>query len=221
MNKLCRVPLLLALIAGLTLVRPSPSAGAPPPVPPAPRQALGPGTTGEPGFVGYVTAGGAALGIARLPDGRYGICLDTGHRVWPRRRGHDVHRHDPRAGYLLSRYLPAARHDPVTAAALWWAVGLDLRLNSGRARMRRHLSVVQDEDRGLFARIQRRHRLLLIDLRAHASLSGHYDADRPALGATRITGLAARTDAGAAVPGVEASLRLTGGTFDDGSHAWH
>lgn len=221
MNKLCRVPLLLALIACLALVPTGPAGAAPPPTPPVARHVLGPGRTAEPGFVGYVTAGGAALGIARLPDGRYGICLDTGRRVWPRHRGHDAHRHDPRAGYLLSRYLRVARRDPVTAAALWWAVGLDLRLNSGRVRMRRHLSVVRREDPGLFRRMQHRHRALLTDLRAHASLSGRYLAERPNLGATRVTGVVVRTDSGVAVPGVEATIRLTGATFDDGSHTWH
>ncbi|GAB4003521.1 sortase domain-containing protein [Nocardioides ultimimeridianus] len=221
MNKLCRLPLLLALLVCLALVPTGRADAAPPPLPPpVARQVLGPGMTTEPGFVGYVTAGGAALGIARLPDGRYGICLDTGHRVWPRHAGHDARRHDPRAGYLLSRYLPAARRDPVTAAALWWAVGLDLRLNSGRVRMRRHLSVVRHEDGGLFRRIQHRHRALLADLRAHASASGRYLAQRPVLGATRVIGVAVRTDSGVAVPGVEATIRLTGGTFDDGRRTW-
>src|SRR5690349_22697553 len=56
---------------------------------------LGPGSTREPGFSGYVTAGGGALGVARLPDGRFGICLDTGPRSWPAHGGTSVHRDGP------------------------------------------------------------------------------------------------------------------------------
>ncbi|HJQ07763.1 MAG TPA: class F sortase [Nocardioides sp.] len=220
MNKLCRIPVVvaLALLACLTVALPSSAAPAPPRA--APRLVIGPGTTAEPGFVGYVTSGGAALGVARLRDGRYGICLDTGRRVWPDRRGSGVWRRDPRVGYLTSRYLPVARREPVTAAALWWAVGLDLGLNSGRARMRRHLAVVRTESPALFGRIRLRHRALLTDLRSHGSASGRYLAARPVLSRDHVSGLALRSDTGAAVPGVRVALRLSGGTFADGGQTW-
>ncbi|GAB3867907.1 hypothetical protein GCM10028801_42890 [Nocardioides maradonensis] len=220
MDKICRIILVtaLALLAGLTVVRPGSAAPAPPGAPG--RQVIGPGTTAEPGFVGYVTSGGAALGVARLPDGRYGICLDTGRRSWPHRRGDTILRRDPRVGYLTSRYLTAARHDAVTAAALWWAVGLDLGLNSGRARMRQHLGVVRIETPALFGRIRLRHRALLADLQTHASISGRYSAGRPVLAGGHVSALAVLSDQGVAVPGVQVSLRLRGGTFAGGAHTW-
>lgn len=210
----------LAVLVVLSLLTPPATASGPGIARPVAARVLGPGRATEPGFSGYVTAGGGALGVARLPDGRFGICLDTGGRAWPVRHGQDTYRRDPLVGYLTSRYLPIARRDAVTAAALWWAVGLDLHVNSAPARMRGHVATLRRESPAVYRRVARRHQQLLDDARRHATATGGYVVDRPVLGTHTVDHLGVHGASGRLVPGIQVSLRLRGGRFGSGRHSW-
>ncbi|MCL2543311.1 MAG: class F sortase [Nocardioidaceae bacterium] len=219
--RLSLLALLGALVGFLLPTAPASSADAPVrPTASRPHRTLGPGSTHQPGFTGYVTAGGAALGVGRLPDGRIGICLDTGRRVWPTRGGHDVYRRDPQAGFLTSRYLPTARRDPITAAALWWAVGLDLHLNSGARRMRRHLQDLRHESPGTYRRIHRHEVRMLAGARRYAAPRSGY-SEAATLGHDVVSGIGVHAGVGRLVPGVAVTLELRGGVFADGRRVWH
>lgn len=220
-SSLLRLSLLLVLTLVNTLAGPLHLSAAAPPPDPAP----GPGAdrgarvaARSPGFVGLTTSRGHELGVARLPDGRTGLCLDTGRRAWPSREPRRTRTvTDPVVGYLLSVRLPHARRDPVRAAALWWAVGLLRGRNSGPGAMRAYLAELGRSDAGLAARVRRTGRGWVRDAVRHAAPRHGYRAPTPVLGPDHLTGLGLRSARGLPVPGVRVHLRLTGGaTFADG-----
>ncbi|HWJ08705.1 MAG TPA: hypothetical protein VNS46_04970, partial [Nocardioides sp.] len=112
---------------------------------PARAERLGPGHPSSPGFSGYTTRAGHELGVARLADGRYGICLDTGTRRWPTHGGRPTTVLDPVVGHLLSVHLSRARRDGVLAIALWWVVGRLQGLNAEPARMAARMAELRRE----------------------------------------------------------------------------
>lgn len=212
--RLCTRGLLAALVL-LTLV------GLP--VGPAHAARIGPGHPSSAGFSGYTTGAGHELGIARIPGGPPGICLDTGTRRWPSRSGRPDLVTDPVVAYLLSTRLDAARHDAVLAAALWWTVGRVRGLNSQPGRMADRMAEVRRESPALHARIVRAARLLLADAERNAPPRSGYAALRPVLSADgavgTLSGLGLRSARGAWVPGLVVRVSLSGATFAGGSSA--
>lgn len=202
--------LVLCLLSGLLLVAAAP----------APAEPLGPGSPPQPGFSGYTTRAGHELGVARLPTGATGICLDTGTRSWPRSPGRAVPVTDPVVGYLLSVHLVRARRNGVLAAALWWAVGKVRGLNSQPGRMRAHLAELGRESPALHRQVRRQAHHLLADARRHSAPRRGYAAGRPTLRSTggtgTVAGLGLRSAAGHWVPGVVAQVTLRGARFRDG-----
>lgn len=238
-SSLLRLPLVLVLALVLALITAPPgpvrlSSAAPPPAPdPAPDPGaasssarpsgagrVAPVAARSPGFAGLTTPSGHELGVARLPDGTTGLCLDAGPRPWPtpasgHRRATTVT--DPVVGYLLSVRLPRARRDPAHAAALWWAIGLLRGRNSGPAAMRAYLAELGRVDAGLAARVRRTGGRWVRDAVRHAAPRHGYRAPTPVLAPDGLTGLGLRSARGLPVPGVRVHLRLTGGaTFADG-----
>lgn len=205
-------PGLLAVVL-LTLLVLAPGA-------PAGAEHLGPGRPDQPAFSGYTTRAGHELGIAALPDGTIGICLDTGTRQWPRRSTQANTVTDPVVGYLLSRSLGAARTDGVLAAALWWTVGKERGLNSQPRRMKARLGELRRESPALHRRVLARARSLVDDARRHAPPAAGYAAVRPTLTSEGrsgvVDGLGLRSATGQWVPGIRMEISLIGATFADG-----
>lgn len=204
------IGLVLCLLSGLLLATATS----------APAERLGSGSPPQPGFSGYTTRAGHELGIARLPTGVTGICLDTGTRNWPRSPGRAVPVTDPVVGYLLSVHLDRARRDGVLAAALWWAVGKLRGLNSEPGRMRAHLAELGRESPAIHRQVRRRARVLLAGARRYAAPRQGYGSARPTLRASGMTGVVAglglRSAADHWVPGVVAKVTLRGARFRDG-----
>lgn len=191
--------------------------------PPASAERLGPGRPSSPGFSGYTTRAGHELGIARLADGRYGICLDTGTRRWPDRGGRPRTVTHPEVGYLLSVHLERARRDGVLAVALWWVVGRLQGLNAEPARMAaRMIELRRESPRVLTAVVARARSLLREAARYAAPATGAVPA-RLVLetdGRTgTLTGLGVRSGSGHWLPGLGVRVTLSGATFADGSHS--
>lgn len=191
------------------------------PASPAGAERIGPGHPSSAGFSGYTTRAGHELGIARIPHGPPGICLDTGTRRWPTRPPRPTTLTDPVVGYLLSTRLDAARRDAVLAAALWWTVGHARGLNSEPERMATRLAEVRRESPAVHARILRTVRDLLDDAHRNAPPAQGYRASRPVLAtdgpAGTLTGLGLTSARGQWVPGLVARVTLTGATFADGA----
>ncbi len=187
---------------------------------PAAAERLGPGRPDQPGFSGYTTRAGHELGVAALPGGTIGICLDTGTRRWPTRASRPLHVTDPVVGYLLSTRLGAARHDGVLAAALWWVVGKERGLNSQPARMSARLAELRRESPGLFRKVATTARALLVEARRYAAPVGGFRASRPGLGTDGRTGtltdIGVRSATGRWVPGISVRVTLRGARFADG-----
>jgi len=182
-----------------------------------------------PGFSGYVTAAGHELGVARLPDGHYGVCLDTGPAfAWPTLAGPRHRLTEPRIGYLTSVYLGRARRDGIVAAALWWAVGRDLGLNSQPGRMAAYLDELRMEDAGTYRAVAHVHDRMLRRAKRFAPPRAGYAEPRlalqvdPAPGALSGTadGIGLRSAAGRWVPGVTVTATITGARFADGATTW-
>ncbi|WP_300682690.1 class F sortase [Nocardioides sp.] len=186
---------------------------------PARAAVIGPGTPPDHGFSGYVARNGAALGVARLPDGTWGICLDTGKAWrWPTTTPHSRLQTDPTIGYLTSVCLTPARRDAALAAALWWAVGE--RLNSHPRAVREHLRRMRRESPRIGRRVAALHQSLLSDAKRNAPPAGGYQMAAPALSRTDLSGIGVRSGTGAWVPGLATTITLTGGTFSDGHTSW-
>ncbi|NGZ99841.1 hypothetical protein G5V59_04710 [Nocardioides sp. W3-2-3] len=66
------------------------------PVAPARAARIGPGHPSQPASRGTRPAPATSLGIARIPGGPPGICLDTGTRRWPSRAARPEPGHRPR-----------------------------------------------------------------------------------------------------------------------------
>lgn len=213
-------PVLTAALLAAALVA-GPLAGAPP----AAAQRLGPGEPPMPGFSGYTAADGSELGIGRLPDGHVGVCLDTGPEYsWPRRTPRPTSVTAPVAAYLASVYLPRARHDAVTAAALWWALGRDLRLNSHPSRVDGHLDRMRSESPALFARVTAVHDRMLLAARRLAAPRRDYRLRAPSLSRRGVTGtvggVGITSRRGRWLAGLPVRVTLTGATFAGGSRTW-
>ncbi|HVK27525.1 MAG TPA: class F sortase [Nocardioides sp.] len=206
-------PVLRALLGALVLLCLA--------LPPARAEQLGPGHASSPGFSGYVTRAGHELGIARIPGGPFGICLDTGSRRWPSAAGSPVRVTEPVTAYLLSRHLDRARSDGELAAALWWAVGRLRGLNAEPERMSRRLAELGREAPALRDRVLRRARALLADAHRFAPLPTGYAARPPALSTDgpsgSVTDIGLRSARGHWTPGVTVRIDLSGAAFADGS----
>lgn len=204
---------LRALLAALVLLSVA--------LPPARAEQLGPGHASSPLFSGYVTRSGQELGIARIPGGPFGICLDTGTRRWPTAAGRPTRVSDPVAAYLLSRHLSRARSDGTLATALWWAVGRLHGLNAQPARMSRRMAALGREVPALRERVLRQARALLAEARSFAPPPAGYAAPPPVLstdGPTgTVTGVGLRSGTGRWTPGITVRIDLSGATFADGS----
>ncbi|KRC50095.1 MULTISPECIES: class F sortase [unclassified Nocardioides] len=187
---------------------------------PARAERLGPGHPSPPGFSGYTTRSGHELGVARVPDGPFGICLDTGTRRWPRRAGTPTTVRHPVVGYLLSVHLDAARRDGVLATALWWVVGRLERLNAEPDRMTARMAELRRESPRLFTAVVRRATRLVDEAARYAPPTTGYRAAPPVLTTDGLTGtlaaLGIRSAAGRWVPGIRVRVTLTGATFDGG-----
>ncbi|MFJ9315887.1 sortase domain-bontaining protein [Pimelobacter simplex] len=213
------------LAGGAAAARPAPASPALAPPAPAPPPPV-PVAERTPGFVGLTTSRGHELGLARLPGGGHGLCLDTGTRAWPTVATPSRLVRDPVVGYLLATHLDRARRDPVRAAALWWAVGALRGRNSAPATMRAYLAELDRTDGARATRVRRTARGWVRDAVRLAAPRGGYLAPRPVLrpatdparsGAGTLTGLGLRSARGLPVPGVRVTLHLTGGaTFADG-----
>ncbi len=190
-------------------------------LPPARAERLGPGHASSPGFSGYVTRSGHELGVARIPGGPFGICLDTGTRRWPSGAGSPTRVTDPLTAYLLSRHLDRARTDGALATALWWAIGRLRGLNAEPERMSRRMAELGREAPALRDRVLRRARSLLADAHRFAPPPTGYAARAPRLstdGPTgTLTGVGLLSASGRWTPGVVARIELSGATFADGS----
>lgn len=190
-------------------------------LPPVRAERLGPGHASSPGFSGYVTRSGHELGIARIPGGPFGICLDTGTRRWPSAAGSPTRVTDPVTAYLLSRHLDRARSDGALATALWWAVGRLRGLNAEPEQMNRRWAELGQEAPSLRDRVLRRARALLADAHRFAAPTTGYAARAPRLStdgpAGTITDVGLRSASGRWVPGVTVRIDLSGATFADGS----
>jgi len=191
---------------------------------PARAQRLGPGHVSMPGFSGYVTAAGGELGVGRLADGTVGVCLDTGPGLrWP--AGTPPHRlvRGPRAAYLLTTYLPRARHDGRVAAALWWALGGTLGLNSHPAEVRSHVTGLRAEAPGVYAAVHGWQRRMMAAATREAPGPAGY-ATRLRLRRTgttaALTGIGALSGTGHWVAGHRVRLAVTGARFADGRATW-
>ncbi|MFT4287693.1 sortase domain-bontaining protein [Nocardioides sp.] len=218
------IALLVATLAVVGVARPAPAAPGRQRVP-----VLGHGTPTMPGFSGYVTAAGHELGVARLPDGRYGVCLDTGpDYAWPTLVGLQHQLTEPRIGYLTSVYLGRARGNGIVAAALWWAVGRDLGLNSQPGRMAGYLDELREEDPLTYRRVARVHDRMLRRAHRFAPPRGGYARPRltmlvdptPNSFAGSVGRIGLRSATGRWVPGVAITAKITGARFADGSTTW-
>lgn len=208
-------PLLRAVLAALVLLAVAAS--------PARAEPLGPGHPSSPHFSGYTTRSGHELGVARIPGGPFGICLDTGTRRWPTGPGRTSRVTDPVTAYLLSRHLSCARSDGRLAVALWWAVGRLRGLNAEPRRMADRMAELGRERPVLRERVLRLARTMLDEAQRHAAPRSGYAAHPPALatdGPTgTISGLGLRAASGRWTPGVLVRVELSGATFTDGSTA--
>lgn len=191
---------------------------------PAGAQRLGPGHVSMPGFSGYVTRAGGELGVGRLADGTVGVCLDTGPGLrWP--TGTPTHRlvTGPRAAYLLSTYLPRARRDGRVAAALWWALGGTLGLNSHPDQVRDHVAGLRAEAPVVYAAVRGWHDRMLAAAGRDAPGPGGY-ATRLRLrrtgGSLVLTGIGARSGAGHWVGGHPVRLTVAGARLAGGGTTW-
>ncbi|MCX6402311.1 MAG: class F sortase [Propionibacteriales bacterium] len=205
------VTLVLCLLTGLLMTTATTAAAD---------ERLGPGHSPQPHFSGYTTRSGHDLGIARLPGGPIGVCLDTGSRIWPERTGRATLVTDPVVGYLLSAHLDRARRDGIHAAALWWAVGRLRGLNSQPARMRSHLAEVRRESPRIQKQIVRRARAMVTEARRYAAPRKGYAVRPPVLhtdGATgSVSGLGLRSATGRWTPGIVVTVTLRGARLSDG-----
>lgn len=205
--------LLCSLLAAVLL--PSLSAS------PASAERLGPGRPSSPGFSGYTTRAGHELGIARLADGRYGICLDTGTRRWPDRGGRARTVTHPEVGYLLSVHLERARRDGVLAVALWWVVGRLQGLNAEPRRMAARMAELRRESPRVLTAVVARARALLREAGRYAPPATGAVPARPVLetdGRTgTLSGLGVRSRSGQWLPGLGVRVTLAGATFADGT----
>lgn len=192
-------------------------------VTPADAEQLGPGHASSPQFSGYTTRSGHELGVARIPGGPFGICLDTGTRRWPSAAGRPSRVTDPVTAYLLSRHLTRTRSDGRLAVALWWAVGRLRGLNAEPDRMARRMAELGRERPALHARVLRRARALLAEAHRHAPPRSGYAARPPSVatdGPTgTITGLGLRSAGGHWTPGILVRVELSGAAFANGSSA--
>jgi hypothetical protein len=187
---------------------------------PAHSATLGPGTPPSRDFSGYVARNGAELGIARLPDGTWGICLDTGTRWrWPTSTPPARNVVDPIVGYLTATYLERAQRAPVLAAALWWAVGE--RLNSHPRAVRAHVRQLRRESPGIGRRVTTWHRRMVSEAARLAPPTGGYVMPAPTLTRAELTASGVRSRSGAWVPGLRTQITLRGATFDDHSSTWN
>ncbi len=206
-------PLLRALLAALVLLAVA--------TPPAHAEPLGPGHASSPQFSGYTTRSGHELGVARIPGGPFGICLDTGTRRWPTAAGRASRVTDPVTAYLLSRHLTRARSDGRLAVTLWWAVGRLRGLNAEPRSMDHRMAELGRERPALRDRVLRRAQTLLAEARRYAPPRSGYAAAAPSLatdGPTgTISGLGLRAASGRWTPGVLVRVELSGATFTDGS----
>ena len=213
--------LLLSLLVLLVV----PMAGAPPAV----AEQVGPGHVAVPGFSGYVTRGGAELGVGLLRDGGVGICLDTGPGLrWPSRTPSYRTVLDARAGYLTATYLGRARHDAPVAAALWWTVGGTLGLNSHPERVRAHVTALRAEAPRMYAAVRAWHeRMVAAATRDAAGVHGYTTRLRLRLTETgrrplaRLSGIGVRSGSGHWVAGRRVLIRLSGARFTNGRANWH
>jgi hypothetical protein len=213
MKKRILVPLLVVLaLVGGGLAALSP-AGA---------EKLGPGRVSVPGFSGYVAANGAELGVGRLGNGVYGVCLDTGPGLrWPSGtpRSHLVA--NPRAGYLTATWLGRARHDGEVAAALWWAMGGGLGLNSHPAAVRDHIALLEAGAPATYRAVSALHDRMLTEARRWAPSPRGYRSGALTVSAIQVGGVGVVSGSGHWVPRQSIALTVTGATFADGGHTWH
>lgn len=189
------------------------------------------GRVTDPGFRGVVTSRGQQLGIARLADGTYGVCFDTGtSHPWPSGTPASSLRTDPLVGYVLSTSLSRARTDGRYAAALWWVTGLDLGVNRYPAAMRASIAQLRADSPTTYASVRAIHDRLLAEARERAAGRSGYHVDalavastgptvlagRPA-GSGTVTGVGIRSASGSWLPGYPVSVTLSGATFRGGS----
>lgn len=184
---------------------------------------LGPGKPSEPGFVGYVLADNGQLGVARLADGTYALCIDTGAgHPWPTGTLTSAYKSDRLVAYLLGRYLPAAQTDPYTAAALWWVVGVDEQLDSNPTEARQQVTDLQTQDAAAYQKVAAARTAMLADARAHAAPAGGYRPNPPVIsyasGSGTVGGLGFKDRSGNWMSGYAMTVQLTGGgRFPNGS----
>ena len=210
--------LLAGLLAGLLTVTGSAPASA---------ATLGPGRPSVPGFVGYVTRSGGELGIGRLGNGTFGVCIDTGSQHgWPGGTPSSKLITSPRVGFVVSKYIGTARGNPRAAVALWWLVGKDFGLNSQPGAMQARIDQMRSESPGIFGDVKDWHDRMLADADNNAPAAAGYDARTIELANTdpatgRVTGIGAKDRKGQWVSGYRVTLTMTGATFDtNGKTTW-
>ena len=202
---------LLALVASVLAIGVS--------VGPASAAVLGPGQATIPGFVGYVTATNTELGIGRMPNGRYGICTDTGAEYpWPGNPSIQSNPRDPRTAYLLTHFMDDAIDDPKMAAALWWTTGLDFGQNSQPNAMRDRIAQMQAESPGIYSDVNAIRVRMISQANQYAAPAGGYTASInlvgiPASDEISVQGLGVKSGS-TWVPDEKITVTLTNATFD-------
>jgi len=190
---------------------------------PASAATIGPGNPSIPGFVGYVTASNMELGIGKLPDGRWGICTDTGGQYpWPSSNLTTTTRTNPQIGYLINRYLIAAKDNPKLAAALWWATGLDFHANSQPGAMQLRVDTMRQESPSIFSDVKTIHDRIVNEANTLAgpyTMHGALANSNANKGTVQNVGVTA--DSGAWVAGIPMKVTLTNATFNlTGTSTW-
>ncbi|GAB7007560.1 hypothetical protein JCM18899A_50350 [Nocardioides sp. AN3] len=189
------------------------------------------GRVTDPGFRGVVTSRGQQLGVARLGNGTYGVCFDTGaSHPWPPGTPASSLRTNPRVGYLLSTYMGRATTDAHYAAALWWATGLDLGVNRYPSAMRDSISQMKADSASTYSAVKALHDRMLAEAAAFAAGTQGYDTNALKItytGATTpfgrpggwgtVTGVGVRSASGQWVPGHPIRVTLNGATFRGGT----
>jgi hypothetical protein len=192
---------------------------------PATADVLGPGSgsgTGIPGFIGYSTNGNHGIGIGKLPNGRYGICVDAGIAYdWPTGRLTSDTPNASKSNYILDKYLPQAvnnsdgRRAAEIAAAVWWSVGLDLGENSHPSEMRDRLALMKSERPAIYGEVKALRDQMLTE--ANAYRAGY---SLPiSISPTDVANIGAVSASGSWVPGAAVTLTLTNGTFNSNGSA--
>lgn len=188
-----------------------------------PAKVVGPGKPADPGFVGYVLAGGGELGIARLPGGTYALGIDSGAgHPWPTGTLTSTEKSHRIIGYLAGQYLPKAIADPYTAAALWWTVGLDEQLNSDPTDANQYVADLKAQDPTAYQKVAADRAAMLADANAHAAPAGGYVPNHPTIsyapGGGTVDGLGFKDRSGNWMSGYAMTVTLTGSAqFTDGT----